>query len=57
MSKANTNPKTTQLTTPRDASRVQAASAKANGGKVASGSQASRMQAAAARNFGKSGGK
>lgn len=57
MSKANTSPKSTTLTTPRDASRVQAASAKAGGGKVASGSQASRMQAAAARNFGKSGAK
>ena len=57
MSKSNTSPKAPLLTTPRDASRVQAASAKANGGKVASGSQASRMQTAAARNFGKSGGK
>jgi len=57
MSKTNTSPKKTQLTTPRDASRVQAASAKTNGGEVARGSQASRMQAAAARNFGKSGGK
>ena len=57
MSKASTSSKPAPSTTPQVASRVQAASARANGGKVASGSHASRMQAAAARNFGKSGSK
>lgn len=44
-------------TTPSAASRVQAAAAKQGGGQVAKGSPAARMQSAAARNFGKSGGK
>jgi hypothetical protein len=57
MNKAQHNPKPAALTTPRDASRVQSAIAKSTGGIVARGSQAGRMQAAAAKNFGKSGAK
>ena len=39
--------------TPRAASRIQSASAKAGGGKVSKGSFASRAQSAVARNSGK----
>lgn len=44
-------------TTPSAASRVQTAAAIKNGGTVSKGSQASRMQRAAVRNFGKFGSK
>jgi hypothetical protein len=44
-------------TTPSDASRVQSRVAKSNGGIVPKGSYAARLQGAAARNSGKSGGK
>jgi hypothetical protein len=56
MSKAQQNSKPV-LTTPKDASRVQAAAARSAGGKVVKGSHAPRMQAAAAKNYGKSGSK
>jgi hypothetical protein len=57
MSKAQHNQKPAPSTTPRDASRVQAAVARSSGGSVAKGSYVGRMQAAAARNHGKSGSK
>lgn len=44
-------------TTPKAASRVQSAYARTHGGTTPSGGQVARMQAAAARNFGKSGAK
>lgn len=44
-------------TTPATASRVQRAVSLKNGGTVPKGSQASRMQRAAVRTFGKSGAK
>lgn len=46
-----------KATTPADASRVQSAVAKAHGGAVPKGSYVGRLQGAAARHFGKSGGK
>lgn len=49
---APTNP-----TKPSDASRIQGKVALANGGMVPKGSHVGRLQGAAARNFGKSGGK
>lgn len=55
MTKTTRTQKTSQPTTLDDASRVQSAIAKANGGAVPKRSQASRMQRAAARNSGKSG--
>lgn len=45
------------LTKPTDASRVQSAVAKDNGGKVPAGSYVGNLQRAAVRNYGKSGGK
>ena len=41
--------------TPTAAARIQSAAARANGGKVATGSFAARAQAAAAKSSGKSG--
>lgn len=55
MSKVQHNEKPAPSTTPRDASRVQSAVARSSGGTVAKDSHFGRMQAAAARNFGKSG--
>jgi hypothetical protein len=57
MSKASVNVTKTNLTKPKDASRVQGVVAKANGGAIPKGSFVGRMQNAADRNFGKSGGK
>lgn len=45
------------LTKPADASRAQSAVAKSNGGNVPVGSYVGRLQGAAVRNYGKSGGK
>lgn len=45
------------LTTPAAASRVQGAIAKTHGGSVPTGSYVGKLQRAAARNYGKSGGK
>ncbi len=44
-------------TTPSDASRVQSTVARVSKGAVPKGSHVGRLQRAAARNFGKSGGK
>lgn len=57
MSKAQHNQKSVALTTPSAASRVQAAVARSPGGSVAKGSYVGCLQAAAARNYGKSGAK
>jgi len=56
MKKASINEKPAS-TTPRAASRVQSAEARSSGGTVVKGGHAGRMQAAAARNHGKSGAK
>lgn len=57
MNKSSSSKGSAAPTTPQAAARVQAAYARAHGGKVPSGGQVARMQAAAARNFGKSGSK
>jgi len=57
MSKTTNKGAGSKMTTPQDASRVQGSVARSNGGVVPKGSQAGRMQRAASRNFGKSGGK
>lgn len=57
MNKAKHLQKPTSLTTPRDASRVQAAVSRSSGGAVAKGSHVGRLQAAATKNYGKSGSK
>lgn len=53
-SKSHTSP---VRTTPADASRVQRAVAAQHGGQVPKGSYVGRLQGAAAKHFGKSGGK
>lgn len=55
MSKPTNSTKTSNLTTPKAASRVQAAVAVATGGSVAKGAYVGRLQGAAAGHFGKSG--
>lgn len=57
MSKAQHKQIAASSTTPRSASRVQAAVARSSGGSVPKGSYVGRMQAAGARNHGKSGAK
>jgi hypothetical protein len=46
-----------RATTPKDVSRIQSAFARTHGGVVPKGNHVGRMAAAAAKNFGKSGGK
>ena len=55
MSKSKSGRSRSTPTTPAVASYVQSVVAKGNGGQVTKGSHVPRMQAAAARNFGKSG--
>lgn len=57
MSKSGNNQGRTTQTTPSAASRTQGAVARTHGGAVPKGSYVGRLQAAAARNFGKPGGK
>lgn len=57
MTKAQHIQKPSTLTTTRSASRVQAAVARSTGGSVPKGSHVGRLQAAAAKNSGKSGAK
>lgn len=57
MSKVSGNVTKTNMTKPKDASRVQSVVAQANGGVIPKGSFVGRIQNAANRNFGKSGGK
>ncbi len=57
MSKSGNNQGRTSPTTPSAAARAQGAVAHTNGGAVPKGSYVGRLQAAATRNFGKSGGK
>lgn len=57
MSKSSNNQGRTSPTTPSVASRVQGTVARTHGGAVPQGSYVGRFQAAAARNFGKSGSK
>jgi len=55
MSKPSNNKGRTTLTSPTAASRAQKAVARTHGGEVPKGNYTGRLQAAAARNFGKSG--
>jgi hypothetical protein len=57
MNKVHQTKVTPTLTTPKAASRVQAADARTSGGGIAKGSRTARMQAAATKNFGKPGAK
>ncbi len=57
MSKPQSRPSPSHPTKPADASRAQSGVALRIGGVVPKGSHVGRLQVAAARNFGKSGGK
>jgi hypothetical protein len=57
MSKSRNNQGHTVPTTPSAASRVQSAVARTHGGVVPKDSYAGRLQGAAIKNYGKSGGK
>lgn len=57
MSKSGNNQGRTTQTTPSAASRTQGSVARTQGGAVPKGNYVGRLQAAVARNFGKSGSK